>query len=201
MAPADENELQHMLKTALDHDGPVALRYPRGNSVGVPMDPEPRALPVGKGVRLRPGRDATLLAIGNRVHPSLEAAQRLETDYGLSVGVVNMRFVKPLDVELLKQVVAETPKLVTIEDHVIEGGFGSAVLEALAAPGAVSGAASNGGGFGRYQLLRLGHEGFVEHGTLPKLYDLVGLSPEKVAERIADWMSVRKRSARQETAA
>jgi len=191
MAPADENELQHMMKTALAHDGPSSIRYPRGASIGVPMDPEPVALPMGKGVRLREGTDATILAIGNRVHPALEAAARLERDYGVSVGVVNMRFVKPIDTELLRAVVAQTPKLITVEDHVLEGGFGSSVLEALAAPGAVTGAASNGSGYGRYQVLRLGHNGFIEHGAPAKLYDAAGISTDKIVERVADWMSLK----------
>ncbi len=192
MAPSDENELQHMLATALQMDTPAAIRYPRGNALGVPMDPEAVPLPVGRGVRLKPGKDATVLAIGNRVRPALEAAELLERD-GLSVGVVNMRFVKPLDEALLKEVVAQTPKIVTVEDHVLQGGFGSAVLEALAAPGAISGAASNGGGYGRYQVLRLGlPDAFVEHGAPGKLYDMVGLSAERIAGRIADWMNVRR---------
>ena len=192
MAPADENELQHMLKTALDFDGPISLRYPRGASMGLPMDPEPKALPIGKGVRLREGTDATILAIGNRVHPSLDAANILQEKFGLSVGVVNMRFVKPLDEELLKQVVARTPKIITVEDHVITGGFGAAVLETLAQQGTVSGAASNGGGHGKWQLLRLAlPDGFTEHGAPALLYDSVGLSPEKIAARAADWMGVK----------
>ncbi|MBI4346894.1 MAG: 1-deoxy-D-xylulose-5-phosphate synthase, partial [Elusimicrobia bacterium] len=192
MAPADENELQHMMKTALTHEGPVAIRYPRGNSIGVAMDPEPQPLPIGRGMLLREGRDATILAIGNRVHPALAAAERLEREYGVKVGVANMRFVKPLDAALLKEIVTQTPKLITVEDHVLEGGFGSAVLEALAAPGAVTGAAANGGGFGRYQVLRLGHNGFIEHGAPAKLYDAAGISTEKIVERIADWMNLRK---------
>ncbi|MBI4371369.1 MAG: 1-deoxy-D-xylulose-5-phosphate synthase, partial [Elusimicrobia bacterium] len=141
MAPADENELQHMLRTALRHDGPIALRYPRGASVGIALDPEPKELAIGRGVRLKDGTDVTLLAVGNRVHPALEAAQKLE-DLGYSCGVVNMRFVKPLDVELLKECAAKTPRLVTIEDNVIAGGFGSAVLETLTP--------------GRAEVLRLG---------------------------------------------
>src|SRR6185436_19860967 len=120
MAPADENELQNMLRTAIEMNAPVSIRYPRVAGVGVSMDAEPKALPVGKGVRLKDGNDVTLLAIGNRVHPALEAAQMLE-DKGYSVGVVNMRWVKPLDVELLKECAAKTPRLVTIEDNVIQG--------------------------------------------------------------------------------
>jgi 1-deoxy-D-xylulose-5-phosphate synthase len=173
-APADENELQHMLHTAIRFEGPISLRYPRGAGIGVAMDAEPKVLPIGKGVALKDGADVTILAIGNRVHPALEAAQLLE-DRGISCGVVNMRFVKPLDVELLKACAAKTPRLVTVEDNVLPGGFGSAVLEALA-PGEAS-------------VLRLGlPDGFVEHGAPHLLYDLVGLSAPKIADRIAAWM-------------
>jgi 1-deoxy-D-xylulose-5-phosphate synthase len=181
MAPADENELQNMLRTAIRFDGPIALRYPRGSGIGVAMDPEPKEIPIGKGVRLKDGHDVTLLAIGSRVHPALEAAQLLE-DRGVSAAVVNMRFVKPLDVELLRECAARTPRLVTIEDNVITGGFGSAVLEALTP--------------GRAEVLRLGlPDGFVEHGAPHLLYDMVGLSAPKIAERVAAWVPSKNRTA------
>jgi 1-deoxy-D-xylulose-5-phosphate synthase len=183
MAPADENELQNMLRTAIELNTPVSIRYPRGAGVGVAMDADPKALPVGKGVRLKDGNDVTLLAIGNRVHPALEAAMLLE-DKGYSVGVVNMRFVKPLDTELLKECAARTPRLVTIEDNVIQGGFGSAVLEALTP--------------GRAEVLRLGiPDAFVEHGAPQLLYDSIGLSAPKIAERIAAWLPQKSRAAAQ----
>ncbi|MBI4062160.1 MAG: 1-deoxy-D-xylulose-5-phosphate synthase [Elusimicrobia bacterium] len=181
MAPADENELQNMLRTAIELNAPVSIRYPRGAGVGVAMDPAPAALPVGKGARLKDGTDVTLLAIGNRVHPALEAAQILE-DKGFSAGVVNMRFVKPLDAALLKECAAKTPRLVTIEDNVLQGGFGSAVLEALTP--------------GRAEVLRLGiSDSFVEHGAPPLLYDAVGLSAPKIAERVAAWLPQKSRAA------
>ena len=181
MAPADENELQNMLRTAIEMNAPVSIRYPRGAGIGVAMDAEPKALPVGKGARLKDGNDVTLLAIGNRVHPALEAAQILE-DKGYSVGVVNMRFVKPLDVELLKECAAKTPRLVTIEDNVIQGGFGSAVLEALTP--------------GRAEVLRIGiPDSFVEHGAPHLLYDSIGLSAPKIAERVAAWLPHKTRAA------
>jgi 1-deoxy-D-xylulose-5-phosphate synthase len=173
-APADENELQHMLRTALRFDGPMSIRYPRGAGVGVQLDAEPKELPIGKGVRLKDGNDVTILAIGNRVHPALEAATMLE-DRGISCGVVNMRFVKPLDVELLKECAIKTPRLVTVEDNVLQGGFGSAVLEALTP--------------GRAEVLRLGiPDQFVEHGAPHLLYESLGLSAPKIAERVAAWL-------------
>jgi len=183
MAPADENELQNMLRTAIELNAPVSIRYPRGAGVGVAMDPEAKAIPVGKGARLKDGNDVTLLAIGNRVHPALEAAQILE-DKGYSVGVVNMRFVKPIDVELLKECAAKTPRLVTIEDNVIQGGFGTAVLEALTP--------------GRAEVLRIGiPDAFVEHGAPHLLYDSIGLSAPKIAERVAAWLPQKARAAAQ----
>ncbi|MDE2290932.1 MAG: 1-deoxy-D-xylulose-5-phosphate synthase, partial [Elusimicrobia bacterium] len=131
MAPADENELQHMLKTALTMNAPVSLRYPRGEGVGVKLDPVLETIPVGKGVRVRDGHDVTIAAIGNRVAPAVAAAELLAKS-GLSVGVLNMRFVKPMDRDLLLQALGKSDRLVTVEDKVIQGGFGSAVLEALA---------------------------------------------------------------------
>jgi 1-deoxy-D-xylulose-5-phosphate synthase len=176
MAPADENELQHMLRTSLSLNGPASIRYPRGNSVGVSMDAEPQSLPLGKGVRWKDGADVTLVAIGSRVHPAVEAAHLLE-DAGISAGVLNMRFVKPLDTALLLEAAARTSRLVTIEDNVLQGGFGSACLEALSAAGA------------KTSVLRLGlPDSFVEHGAPHLLYDAVGLSAPKIAERVASWL-------------
>jgi 1-deoxy-D-xylulose-5-phosphate synthase len=176
MAPADENELRHMLRTSLSLNGPASIRYPRGAGVGVALDPEVQALPIGKGVRLKDGTDVTLVAIGNRVHPALEAAQILE-DLGISAGVLNMRFVKPLDTALLLEAAAKTPRLVTIEDNVIQGGFGSACLEALSAAGVQS------------KVLRLGiPDSYLEHGAPHLRYDAVGLSSPKVAARVAEWL-------------
>ncbi len=174
MAPADENELQHMLKTALHLNAPVSIRYPRGAGQGVEMDAEAKLLPVGKAARLREGRDVTILAIGSRVHPSLEAAKLLE-ERGISAGVVNMRFVKPLDVEMIKECLRVSPNLVTVEDNVLQGDFGSAVLEALGDVPA--------------SVLRIGiPDRFVEHGAPALLYDHIGLSAPKIAERVGDWM-------------
>lgn len=178
MAPADENELQHMLHTALSLNSPVALRYPRGAAAGVPLDASPMLLPVGRGVRLKEGSDVTLLAVGNRVHPALEAAKILD-QRGISAGVINMRFIKPLDIELLLESAEKTPRLVSIEDHVLDGGFGSAVLEALNHPATPVGTT----------ILRLGlPDRFIDHGPQNQLYDAVGLSAPRIASRVADWL-------------
>jgi len=135
MAPKDENELQHMLKTAIEHPGPAAVRFPRGEGWGVPLDPELKALPIGEAELLRDGDDAVVVAIGALVHPALEAAVELAAQ-GLSVAVLNARFVKPLDSARIVALARRCRALVTVEEHSGMGGFGGAVLEALAAAGA-----------------------------------------------------------------
>ena len=130
MAPKDENELQHMVQTGLLHDGPAAVRYPRGSTLGVPLDPEPVPIPIGQAELLSEGRDMAILAIGVTVSEAMEAAERLK-DEGVSVTVVNARFVKPLDKALIREVVKNVKCLVTVEEGCRMGGFGSAVLEFL----------------------------------------------------------------------
>jgi len=134
MAPKDENELQHMLATAVEQSHPTAVRYPRGAGVGVPMDSELRKLPIGKAEVLRRGGDGLIWAIGSAVHPTLEAANRLAKE-GVELTVVNARFVKPLDRELLRaqleQLGLRGARLATVEEHVVAGGFGAATLEAI----------------------------------------------------------------------
>ena len=134
MAPKDENELQHMVRTAVQYPGPAAVRYPRGSGVGVPMDPDIKAIPVGEAELLRDGDDAVILAIGTLVHPALEAAEEL-AQRGISTAVLNARFVKPLDVARIKELVGRCKVFVTVEEHSGMGGFGGAVLEALAEAG------------------------------------------------------------------
>ena len=134
MAPKDENELQHMFKTCLSYDGPASVRYPRGVSLGVNMDPEPVALPIGKGELLRDGTDVAIVAIGVTVWQAVKAAERLAEE-GISAAVVNARFVKPLDAELIGDVAKRVRCLVTVEEGSKMGGFGSAVLEALSEQG------------------------------------------------------------------
>jgi 1-deoxy-D-xylulose-5-phosphate synthase len=131
MAPKDENELQGMLYTAVRHDGPAAIRYPRGAGEGVELADDLTALPIGKGEIVREGKDILLLPIGNRVCPALEAAQGLEK-VGIDAAVINPRFIKPLDSDLIIEWAEKTGRVVTIEDNARMGGFGSAVLELLA---------------------------------------------------------------------
>ena len=131
MAPKDENELQHMIKTCLAYEGPASVRYPRGSAWGVDMDPDPSPLPIGRGELLREGSDIGLLAIGVTVVPALRAADRLAEE-GISAAVLNARFVKPLDHALIARVAKTVSCLLTVEEGCRMGGFGSAVLESLA---------------------------------------------------------------------
>jgi 1-deoxy-D-xylulose-5-phosphate synthase len=134
MAPKDENELCRMLKTALEHDGPIALRYPRGGGIGVEIDTSPSPIPIGAGEVLGEGEDVLILAIGRSVHEAMSARERLAAD-GISAGVVNCRFVKPLDSRLICRLAARVPRVITVEENVLQGGFGSAVLECLQSEG------------------------------------------------------------------
>jgi len=130
MAPKDENEFSHMLYTALAHEGPIALRYPRGNAIGVPLDPDFTRLEIGKGEILRDGRDIAILALGSMVYPCLEAAKLLEP-LGIHAAVINARFAKPLDEALISCLAAEKQFLVTAEEGTEAGGFGANVATLL----------------------------------------------------------------------
>ncbi len=153
MAPKDENELRRMLVTALAHNGPVAFRYPRGIGVGVAVEKDDTPLAIGKGEVLATGDDLLLLAIGQGVQESLEARALLAKD-GIAATVVNCRFVKPLDIDLIYDLAAKIPRIVTVEENVRQGGFGSAVLEALSDRGLTG-----------FALRRIGvGDTFVEHG-------------------------------------
>lgn len=134
MAPKDENELRRMVKTCLQHDGPAAVRYPRGRGTGVPLDESVDPIPVGKGELLREGDDIALIALGVTVAHAVEAADRLAEE-GIAATVVNARFVKPLDVALLRQVAGRVKAMLIIEEGCRMGGFGSAVLECLSEEG------------------------------------------------------------------
>jgi len=173
MAPKDENELQHMLKTALDHSGPVAVRYPRGNGVGVSLDEELKALPIGKGELLREGKDLVFIAIGTAVQTALEAACRLE-EQNIHAAVLNARFVKPLDQDLIFEWAHKTGCVITIEENVLQGGFGSAVLEMF-----------QEAAFFPKSFLRLGlPDAFIPHGSQSILRNLYGIDADGI-ERAA----------------
>jgi 1-deoxy-D-xylulose-5-phosphate synthase len=130
MAPKDEDELRHMLYTAVEYPGPIALRYPRGQGVGVAFSPKLHRIPIGKAEVVREGEDLLILAIGSSVYPSLAAADELEKQ-GYQTTVVNARFVKPLDEQLILTLAARSGRVLTVEENVAMGGFGSAVVELL----------------------------------------------------------------------
>ena len=175
MAPKDENELRHMLKTAVDFDGPVSVRYPRGSGVGVSITEPLHSLPIGKAEVLREGKDVCLWAIGSMVQSALQAADKL-AEQGISAGVVNMRFAKPLDEELLLEHAAQYGKIVTLEEGVLQGGVGSAVLETLNAAKMLQ----------KCQVLTLGiPDEFVLHGDKKLLFKDLGLDVETIADKIA----------------
>ena len=154
MAPKDENEMQHMLYTAIQYNGPAALRYPRGAGEGVELSENLCEIPIGKGELLRQGKDILLLPIGNRVYPALEAARGLEK-VGIDAAVINPRFIKPLDNELIIEWAEKTGRVVTVEDNARMGGFGSAVLELLA-----------GSSLSHIKVTTLGYgDRYLEHGT------------------------------------
>jgi 1-deoxy-D-xylulose-5-phosphate synthase len=134
MAPKDENELRHMLKTAIDHPGPAAVRYPRGNGFGVSLDPDMKTIPIGEAELLRDGDQVVVLALGTLAHVALEAAHALGEE-GISAAVVNARFAKPLDTKRILALAQRCRAVVTVEEAAAAGGFGSAVLEALAEAG------------------------------------------------------------------
>jgi len=184
MAPKDEIELRDMLLTAVNYkDGPVAIRYPRGNALGLEKK-EMRAIPVGKGEILRAGNDVAILGIGNMVQHALKAAEVLDRE-GIHAEVVNMRFVKPIDLELLDGVAEKFEHIVTIEDNTIKGGFGSAILEGLQEIGKPR------------RVLNLGlPDAFVEHGTPQELYELIGLHPEGIADKVVNFIKVEGTSSR-----
>jgi 1-deoxy-D-xylulose-5-phosphate synthase len=172
MAPKDENELQHMLYTALMYNGPVAIRYPRGSGAGVSLDWQLREIPVGKGEIEIEGPDVGIIAIGPQILTARIAAKEL-AHYGIKASVVNARFVKPIDQELITEVARRTEHIVTIEENSLIGGFGSAVLECLSDNGI------------SVKVCRLGlPDRFVKHGSQETLKKHVGLDVPSVVKAV-----------------
>jgi 1-deoxy-D-xylulose-5-phosphate synthase len=171
MAPKDENEMRRMLMTALKHNGPIALRYPRGSGIGGILDKDLEPIPIGKGQILKDGEDVLVLATGRTVYEALDAYVELSKQ-GISAAVVNCRFVKPLDIELIRSLAKKIPRIITIEENVRQGGFGSAVLEAL-----------NDAGITGFQLERIGiPDTFVEHGPQDLLRSKYGIDAAALVE-------------------
>ncbi|WP_337610394.1 1-deoxy-D-xylulose-5-phosphate synthase [Mitsuokella jalaludinii] len=177
MAPKDEEELRHMLATAIAIEGPAAVRYPRGAGLGVPLTDSLETLPVGKAEVLQEAGDIAFLAVGTMVEKAKEAAAILKEE-GIEAAVVNMRFIKPLDTERIDEMARTKRLLITVEENVLAGGFGSAVAEYLADHGI------------EVPLLRFGiPDRFIEQGTRRELLSLIGLQPDEMAERIRERLS------------
>ena len=175
MAPKDENELRQMLYTALKHPGPVAIRYPRGKGLGVPIDTKYQKIPIGQSETLREGKDLLILALGNMVYPSMEAAAGLEKEE-LSVGVVNCRFVKPLDPGL-GELSTSIGRVLVVEENIRQGGLGGAVLELFSDLGIVN-----------VHMRRIGlPDKFVEHGASPLLREIYGLDATGILKEARDF--------------
>jgi 1-deoxy-D-xylulose-5-phosphate synthase len=177
MAPRNEAALVHMLHTALRYDdGPIALRYPRGEGEGVPLPLRPEPIEIGRGEVLREGETVALLGYGYGVSVALGAADELANDHGMDATVADAHFAKPLDEELIERLAVEHDLLVTVEENVLAGGFGAAVLEHLADHDLLR----------ETRVLRFGlPDRYVTHGKPALLRDEVGLTGEKVAERVA----------------
>ena len=172
-APMDENDLQHLIHTAYLHPGPFAIRIARGAALGAALDPELRQLPVGRGAVLREGRDVTLFALGKPGAAALQAAETL-AEQGIECGVVNALFVKPLDVGLLLDAARNSGRIVTVEENVLAGGFGSAVLEAL-----------SDAGIEGVTVRRIGMpDSFVEHGTAADQRRQLQLDAKGIVDRV-----------------
>jgi 1-deoxy-D-xylulose-5-phosphate synthase len=173
MAPANADEMRHMLLTAVEHDGPVALRYPRSPVEGVPLGGEFHALPLGKGIVTREGGDYALAAVGRMVPGAEKAWETLRAE-GLAGTVINMRFVRPLDRELLLSVSRRVPALWTLEENSVVGGFGTACLEALQEAGLAD----------RVRGMIGIPDRFIEHGKPSILREECGLEPDQVAQAV-----------------
>jgi len=177
MSPADENELQHMLRLALQLNSPCALRFPRGTGLGVALDRDCRDIPVGRAEVLVEGKDITLLAVGNAVQAARRAAVMLK-EQGVLATVINARFIKPLDEDCITRWASRTGRLITVEENMLAGGFGSAVLELLAAKG-----------MDGIQVKCLGIEDkFLEHGSQSLLREKYGLQSENIVNQAMHMM-------------
>jgi 1-deoxy-D-xylulose-5-phosphate synthase len=180
MAPKDEGEMRDMMLTMIDHVGPAAMRYPRGNGIGAQIDREPQPLEIGKGEILREGGEIAIVAYGSMVHPSLAAAENLAKD-GIEATVVNARFVKPLDAELLLALARTRRLIVTVEEAYVAGGFGSAVLELLEENGLQD----------KVRVVRMGiPDRLITHGDANLLLAKYGLDADGIYTRVKENIEV-----------
>lgn len=178
MAPKDEAELRDMLYTAVEYkEGPIVLRYPRGNALGVPLKDSFLPIPIGKCERLMQGKDVALLAVGSMVDYALKAAEKLK-DFNIEADVINMRFIKPLDNEMLDSIAGSHKKIITLEENSIVGGFGSGVMEYFFEKNY------------KNDILRIGlPDQFVDHGTQAELHKLLEIDPEGIVKKTRGFIS------------
>jgi 1-deoxy-D-xylulose-5-phosphate synthase len=180
MAPKDEGEMRDMLYTMLEHVGPAAMRYPRGNGIGADITREPELLEIGKGEILRDGGEIAIVAYGAMVHPSLEAAEQLAKER-IETTVVNARFVKPLDAPLLLALARTKRLIVTVEEAYLAGGFGSAVLELLEENGLQD----------KVRVVRMGiPDRLITHGDAKLLLAKYGLDADGIYNRVKESIEV-----------
>lgn len=179
MMGKDENELRNMVYTALKYDkGPIALRYPRGNGLGVAIDKDFTRIPIGKWEVLKEGTDAAILSFGPMLQTALEAAKKLQAE-GMHVSVVNARFLKPLDDQMLEKLAGLHMPLLTVEESALAGGFGSSVMEFY-----------NDHGFHDITIERMGiPDHFIEHGSVKELLKEIGLTSDHIYARIKSMLS------------
>lgn len=184
MMPKDENEARHMVYTAIQYnDGPIALRFPRGNGLGVPIDSEFKKLPIGSWEILKDGIDAVIVTFGTTIPMAFEASKKLEK-MGIRTSIVNARFLKPLDEKVLTSILEKNIPIITVEEGVLQGGFGSAVLEF-----------ANDNGF-TSQIIRLGiPDQFIEHGEVNELLKEIGLTSDRIVQTIINILQKQKKRA------
>ena len=184
MMPKDENEGQHMVKTAIEYnDGPIALRYPRGNGLGVPMDAQLHTIPIGTWEVLRTGQDAVILTFGTTISLAKEAAEQLAKQ-GIHAEIVNARFIKPLDEAMLHKIVERKIPIFTVEEAILQGGFGSSVLEFL-----------DDHDYMNVSLNRMGiPDRFIEHGNVDDLLKEIHLTADELVIRITDTVTEKRKA-------
>lgn len=185
MMAKDENELQHMVYTSLQYNqGPIAVRYPRGNGIGTQMDKELKEIPIGTWEVLREGKDVALLSFGPTLQDLLKAAEILEKE-GISARVINARFIKPLDELMMAELMEESIPMLTVEEAILQGGFGSAVLEYV-----------NDSGYQHGTIQRMGiPDAYIEHGSVNELLKEIGLTPNDIAAKAKKMIPAKQKRA------
>lgn len=179
MAPKDEAELHFMLNTAIEYDGPSSIRYPRSQGVGVPLPTDLKTLPIGKAEILKEGDDVLIIAIGSMVYPAIKASEIL-SENKIFATVINARFVKPLDKDLFLSMIKKIGKVVTVEEHVLSCGFGSAINEMIVREN----------GRINVQIKNIGiPDIFIQHGSRDELLSDLGLTPDDIARSIIEMLN------------